>query len=61
VTGQQPSGMKTPGELAEDVIRLMGDADSNTAHTAMRIAELLLTHRDHAQLDFDRQMLTGQS
>jgi len=55
VTGQHPQ------TIADSILRVLGDADSNTAHTAIKIAELLLVHRDHAQLDFDREMLTDPS
>jgi len=55
VTGQHPQ------KLADEVIGVLRDADSNTAHTALEIAKLLLRHRDHAQLDFDRELLSGPS
>jgi hypothetical protein len=55
VTGQRPQ------KLADEVIKALRDADSNTAHTALEIAQLLLRHRDHAQLDYDREMLSAQS
>ena len=51
----------TPQELANRLMETLGDADSNTAHTALKIAALLLAHRDHAQLDFDRQLLSEAS
>ncbi len=50
-----------PTDLAEQLVKTLGDADSNTAHTALKFAELLLVHRDHAQLDFDRQLLSDPS
>ncbi len=49
VTGQHPQS------LADAIIGTIGDADSNTAYTALKIAKLLLIHRDHALLDFTRQ------
>jgi len=49
-----------PQELADAIIKALGDADSNTAHTALKIAQLLLIHRDHAHLDFDRQLLNDE-
>lgn len=59
MTGQR--GVMNPQELANELVKTLGDADSNTAHTALKIAELLLVHRDHAQLDFDRNLVSGQS
>jgi len=50
----------TPQELATEIVKTLGEADSNTAHTALKIAELLLIHRDHGQLDFDRQLLNDE-
>jgi hypothetical protein len=50
----------TPQELANQIVKTLGEADSNTAHTALKIAQLLLTHRDHEQLDFDRQLLSDE-
>jgi hypothetical protein len=32
------------------VLQVVGDADSNTAHTALEIAKLLLIHRNHAAI-----------
>jgi hypothetical protein len=50
-----------PQDLANELVKMLGDADSNTAHTALKIAELLLVHRDHDQLNFDRNLLSDQS
>lgn len=44
-----------PQELASQLVRVLADVDSNTAHTALKIAELLISHRDHALLDFERE------
>jgi hypothetical protein len=60
VTGQD-FGSMTPQDLASELVRVIRDADSNTAHTALEIAKLLIAHRDHAQLNCDREMLSGQS
>ncbi len=38
--------MDQPGKLAEHLIKTLGDADYNTAHTALEIAKLLLLHRN---------------
>jgi len=53
--------MQHPQTLADEIVKTIGEADSNTAHTALKIAELLLVHRDHAHLDFDRELLSDQS
>jgi hypothetical protein len=53
--------MMTPQKMADELLKTIGDADSNTAHTALKIAELLLVHRDHAQLDFERELLNDPS
>jgi hypothetical protein len=41
-----------PEDLAKLLIKTMGDADYNTAHTALEIAKLLLIHRDSAARRF---------
>jgi hypothetical protein len=41
-----------PIELAQQVLRVVGDADADTAHTALEIARLLLNHRERAAIDF---------
>jgi hypothetical protein len=51
VTGQHPQA------LADKIVSVVGDADSNTAYTAIKIAELLLIHRDHSLLEFERTNL----
>ena len=44
--------MMDPEKLAAELIRALGDADSNTAHTALEIAKLLLIYRDTAARQF---------
>jgi len=44
----------TPVQLAEEVVKVVGDADSSTALTALQIARLLILHRDDAMIDFER-------
>jgi hypothetical protein len=44
----------TPIQLAEEVIKVVGDADSGTARTALEIARLLLLHREEAAQEFER-------
>jgi hypothetical protein len=44
----------TPQRLAEEVFRLVGDADYDTAQTALAIARLILQHRDCAAIEFER-------
>jgi hypothetical protein len=51
----------TPIQLAEEIVRLVGDADDNTAHTALQIAGLLLAHRKLAELDFHDECINDQS
>jgi hypothetical protein len=41
-----------PQELADQIVRTLGDADSNTAHAALEIAKLLLIHRESAARHF---------
>lgn len=52
---------QTPIQLAEQILRLVGDADDNTARTALRIADELLQHRKRAEIDFHQECLTGDS
>ena len=42
----------TPIQLAEAILKAMGDADDNTARTALEIAKLLLIHRKSAEIEF---------
>lgn len=42
----------TPVQLAEEIVKLVGDADSSTAQTALAIARLLLIHREESAIDF---------
>jgi hypothetical protein len=44
-------------QLAEEVMKVVGDADNNTAHTALQIARLLLLHRSDAESDFHRECI----
>lgn len=41
-----------PDTLANELMKTLGDADSNTAHTALEIAKLLLIHREHGAMVF---------
>lgn len=50
-----------PIEYAQRMIEVLGEADSNTAHVALKIAALLVEHRDHHFLSFDRDLTSGQS
>jgi hypothetical protein len=59
VTGQRES--MTPVQLAEEIVRVVGDADDNTANTAIKIAELLLLHRTMAEINFRKECLTSAS
>lgn len=49
----------TPSRLAEEIIKTLGDADSDTALTALAIARLLLVHRMNAQAEFERKCIIG--
>jgi hypothetical protein len=42
----------TPVQLAEEILKMVGDADDNTARTALDIARLLIGHRKSAEIDF---------
>lgn len=53
MTGPQRESM-TPVQLAEEIVKVVGDADDNTARTALEIARLLLIHRKEAEIDFER-------
>jgi hypothetical protein len=44
----------TPIQMAEEIIKVVGDADSHTAHTALQIARLLILHRDDTRIEFER-------
>lgn len=44
-------------ELAEKIMVVIADSDLNTAGVALRIAELLLTHRSAADIDCRLEML----
>jgi|HubBroStandDraft_6_1064221.scaffolds.fasta_scaffold75983_3 hypothetical protein len=46
--------MATPIQLAEEIVKVVGDADSGTALTALQIARLLILHREDAALEFER-------
>jgi|AP3Bu8745761321_1050154.scaffolds.fasta_scaffold455695_1 hypothetical protein len=42
----------TPIQLGQEILKLVSDADDNTARVALRIAELLLDHRKLAEIEF---------
>jgi len=46
--------MKTPVQLAEELVKVLGDSDDNTAGFALQIAQLLVSHRRMACLDFEQ-------
>jgi len=50
-----------PTQLAEEVMKVVGDVDSNTAHTALEIAKLLLIHRETAARQFVNDQSCSQS
>jgi hypothetical protein len=52
--------MDDPQELANRVVTTLGGADSNTAHTALEIAKLLLIHRESAARQFIRDQSSEQ-
>ena len=43
-----------PCELAQEILKVVGDADDSTARIALKIADLLLMHRKDAEIDFIR-------
>jgi len=48
----------TPIHLAEEIVKIVGDADSDTAQTAVAIARLLLLHREHCLINFERDAIS---
>ena len=50
-----------PVQLAEEIVKVVGDADDCTAHSALQIAEILLKHRKQAEIEFQRGCLSGES
>jgi hypothetical protein len=48
-------------QLAEEIVKIVGDADLSTAQTALAIARLLLIHREEAAIEFDRSFPSGES
>jgi len=51
--------MIDPSELAKRLVKELGDADSNTALTALQIARLLILHREQAVGDFQQECRTN--
>jgi hypothetical protein len=41
-----------PVQLAEEIMKLVGDADDSTANAALEIARVLLYHRKQAEIEF---------
>jgi hypothetical protein len=50
VTGQRES--MAPVQLAEEIVRVVGDADDSTARAALDIAGILLQHRKESEIAF---------
>jgi hypothetical protein len=48
----------TPTQLAEEIFKVVGDTDSDTAKTALEIARLLLIHRELARITFEHRCST---
>jgi hypothetical protein len=46
------ASVSTPVQLAEEIVKQIGDADRDTAVTALEIARLLVNHRERAAIDF---------
>ena len=46
------TGQQHPCRLAEEIVKLVGDADDCTARIALEIAEALLRHRKIAEMEF---------
>lgn len=44
--------MENPTQLAEQIVKALGDADSNTALSALEIAKVILLHREAAARKF---------
>jgi hypothetical protein len=45
----------TPTQLAEEIFKVVGDTDNNTAYFALDIARIILAHREAAQREFERK------
>jgi hypothetical protein len=45
--------VNTPVRLAEEIVKQMGDADHDTAVTALDIARLLVDHRERGAIHFN--------
>ena len=50
----------TPIQLAVEIGNIAGDADCDTALTALEITRLLLIHRSKAQAEFERRCIIGE-
>jgi hypothetical protein len=50
-----------PTHLAEEVLKIVGDADASTALTALQIARLLILHREEAADNFQSECRTNAS
>lgn len=53
--------MIDPSELAKRLIKELGEADSNTALTALQIAKLLVLHREESVDDFLQECRTNEA
>jgi len=42
-----------PIQLAEQIMKMVGDHDSETAQTALQIVRLLISHRDCCAIAFE--------
>jgi hypothetical protein len=48
----------TPTQLAEEIFKVVGDTDNNTAYFALDMARLILAHREAAQREFESRCST---
>jgi hypothetical protein len=48
----------TPTQLAEEIFKVVGDTDNNTAYFALHMARLMLSHREAAQREFEHRCST---
>lgn len=53
--------MIDPAELARQLVKELGDVDSNTALTALQIARLLVLHREEAAGDFQQECRVNEA
>jgi hypothetical protein len=51
----------SPPQLVTQIQHVLGDADCNTALTALEIVRLLVLHKNNERLEIERQQITSES